>query len=219
MTDADRTIRAPWDDATVEQLNLYQKVPFFHPYTCPREHPHQTDLLATTDGWVCPQQHCGYTQDWAHASSVSGLLQYDEETRTATATGFFFPPTADPPAIEMRYVSLDIEPSMFPGEPPHLVGDDGLTGSERADLAAVYDGTAARPPAAWFPRHMVGVVPGCVGHGHQHTDDICTEHGWAIIDPGEDDPPILETHHLEIAEYVVRLWNREFFSRTLEDPS
>ncbi len=92
------------------------------------------------------------------------------------------------------------------------IGDDGLTDSERADLAAEYWRTGGRPPTAWFPRHMVGVVPGCVGHGEQHTDDICTIHGWAIIDPGEDDPPELETPHREVANYVARLWNRDYFA-------
>jgi len=58
-------INAPWNRETVAALNAFQSSNGrFHPFTCPRE-GHQADLIATPDGWVCPQ--CDYTQMWAHA--------------------------------------------------------------------------------------------------------------------------------------------------------
>lgn len=63
-------IHPPWSDDQVEALNAYQASGRFHPFTCGGEHANERyspDLVATTDGWVCPQR-CGYTQDWAHAA-------------------------------------------------------------------------------------------------------------------------------------------------------
>ena len=51
------------------------------------------------------------------------------------------------------------------------------------------------------------VVPACEGHGAKHQHDPCDRHGWALIDPHEDDPPILDTPHRDVADHVARLWN------------
>ena len=56
------TLRAPWPAQTVAALNDYQAAGWFHPFTCPVFN-HQADLVATADGWICPD--CDYTQDWA----------------------------------------------------------------------------------------------------------------------------------------------------------
>lgn len=55
-------IYAPWTDKQVEALNFYQKSGRLHPYTCgggggPCS---GVDLVATNNGWVCPQ--CGRLQ-------------------------------------------------------------------------------------------------------------------------------------------------------------
>lgn len=72
-----KRIEAPWSQAMVDHLNAYQKVGLFHPYTCGGErmdqahqdyaYQHEGDygqMIATTDGWVCPV--CDYRQTWAH---------------------------------------------------------------------------------------------------------------------------------------------------------
>jgi len=64
--------KAPWTEAEVDSLNEYQKDAIFHPFTCPNrgDGPHREThnqlglLIATKDGWVCPD--CFYTQTWAH---------------------------------------------------------------------------------------------------------------------------------------------------------
>jgi len=58
-----RIIEIPWNDAEVLALNAYQQNPTFHPYTCGNEHEGTKILIATNDGWVCPE--CDYTQKWA----------------------------------------------------------------------------------------------------------------------------------------------------------
>lgn len=67
-------IKAPWDEATVEALNRFQTFGTFHPFTCP-ESPHDEDpkqeLVATSAGWMCPNEQCDYTQDWAIAVMVN----------------------------------------------------------------------------------------------------------------------------------------------------
>lgn len=73
-------VEAPWTDEQVRRLNDFQNSGAFHPFTCPeqREVSHNkgeahkdTDLIATNDGWVCPE--CDYTQNWAH----KGMLETD----------------------------------------------------------------------------------------------------------------------------------------------
>jgi|WetSurSiteA1Bulk_404760.scaffolds.fasta_scaffold182682_2 hypothetical protein len=50
---------APWTDEQVELINLFQKSGKGHPYTCGGGGgPHSgVDLIATNEGWVCPE--CG----------------------------------------------------------------------------------------------------------------------------------------------------------------
>lgn len=61
-------IVAPWSDATVQELNQYQVSGLMHPFTCRNDHSgEESFLLATRDGWICPEDDCTYTQDWAHS--------------------------------------------------------------------------------------------------------------------------------------------------------
>lgn len=63
-------IEAPWTDEQVAALNRWQKAAYVHPFTCgrqPRRPLHRDGegvLVATRDGWVCPDDD--YTQTWAH---------------------------------------------------------------------------------------------------------------------------------------------------------
>lgn len=65
-------IKAPFTEEQVKNLNDYQELGCFHPFTCcshddcdRRKQPNEGRLRATTEGWVCP---CGkWKQDWAHA--------------------------------------------------------------------------------------------------------------------------------------------------------
>ncbi len=58
-------IEAPFTDEQVAALNQFQCAGHMHPFTCPGNRDcSDRDLIATTDGWVCP---CGaYKQSWAH---------------------------------------------------------------------------------------------------------------------------------------------------------
>jgi hypothetical protein len=62
-------IRPPWSAETVEQLNRFQTAGRMHPFTCRAGHPEKTTsgpvLVATSDGWVCPDIDCSYVQRWA----------------------------------------------------------------------------------------------------------------------------------------------------------
>lgn len=60
-------IEAPWTPEQVTRLNAFQRVGWFHPFTCGMNTGHRV-LVATPDGWVCPD--CAYTQNWAHAFMV-----------------------------------------------------------------------------------------------------------------------------------------------------
>jgi hypothetical protein len=62
------TIKAPFTDEQVKNLNEFQNSGIFHPFTCPRKHADEgdTNLVATKEGWFCPHPGCVYTQDWAH---------------------------------------------------------------------------------------------------------------------------------------------------------
>ncbi len=75
-------ILPPWDQATVDALNRYQRAGNFHPFTCGNERSDERHhvyartngdpdlglLVATPEGWICPA--CDYTQKWAHAFMV-----------------------------------------------------------------------------------------------------------------------------------------------------
>ncbi len=62
------TIRAPFTERQVAELNRYQVADIMHPFTCPNDgHADEVVLLATTEGWFCPVRRCTYRQDWAHS--------------------------------------------------------------------------------------------------------------------------------------------------------
>lgn len=70
-------IRAPWTAEEVELLNRFQNLGFVHPFTCPADGEHGSKrhsdhriLVATTEGWRCEWDNCGYRQDWAHAAML-----------------------------------------------------------------------------------------------------------------------------------------------------
>lgn len=56
-------IKPPWTAEITIGLNRLQNDRNFHPYTCGNC---RAVLVATTEGWKCPADGCGYTQDWAH---------------------------------------------------------------------------------------------------------------------------------------------------------
>jgi hypothetical protein len=57
-------IQAPFTEDQVNSLNEYQPSGVFHPFTCGGDKC-RNDLVATKEGWVCPDPECDYTQDWA----------------------------------------------------------------------------------------------------------------------------------------------------------
>lgn len=67
MADERADLRAPWTPEQVAALNRFQREGGMHPFTCGGDHESHHVLVATPDGWVCPDRPvCGYTQDWAH---------------------------------------------------------------------------------------------------------------------------------------------------------
>lgn len=55
-----------WTEEQCECLNAFQTCGHMHPFTCGREHSGERVLVATAQGWVCPEPGCDYTQGWAH---------------------------------------------------------------------------------------------------------------------------------------------------------
>ena len=55
----------PWSDKEVLSLNDYQNSYVMHPFTCGEENCREV-LIATTNGWICSNTDCPYTQKWAH---------------------------------------------------------------------------------------------------------------------------------------------------------
>lgn len=65
----------PWTDEQVDALNRYQRKGRMHPFTCGQpQHRISPALVATTQGWICPDPLCGYTQDWAHGFMADPAL-------------------------------------------------------------------------------------------------------------------------------------------------
>ncbi len=61
-------IRAPFSPHQVACLNAYQQIGTFHPFTCGVSHEEGRQVLvARPNGFICPDEDCGYRQDWAHA--------------------------------------------------------------------------------------------------------------------------------------------------------
>lgn len=69
-------IRAPFTEEQVKNLNEYQNLGIVHEYTCRNEHYYSRVLIATTQGWICP--NCDYKQSWAFASTTN--IQEMKET-------------------------------------------------------------------------------------------------------------------------------------------
>lgn len=67
MTDS----HAPWTPLQVSHLNEFQQTGFIHPLTCGCPHPNRT-LIATSDGLVCPNGRCQWTQTVAPSYAVDG---------------------------------------------------------------------------------------------------------------------------------------------------
>ncbi|MBP5896387.1 hypothetical protein [Streptomyces scabiei] len=67
-TTAPTIVAAPWTAEQVVNLNRHQRAGFVHPFTCGRRGHHPNNpgvLVATTEGWHCPADACGYRQGWA----------------------------------------------------------------------------------------------------------------------------------------------------------
>ena len=74
-----KTIKAPFNDEQVKNINLFQNAGRFHPFTCDcseidgDEHKGQRAVLvATKDGLVCP--HGNYKQNYVY----SFMTEHDE---------------------------------------------------------------------------------------------------------------------------------------------
>lgn len=63
--------KAPWSTEMVNKLNKYQQTEPFHPYTCGHDHGKEVKLIATTNGWKCPEANCNYTQDWCFGETLT----------------------------------------------------------------------------------------------------------------------------------------------------
>ena len=80
---------SPWTKEQIDQLNAFQTFGTFHPFTCPEQHEGEEPeikLVALAGGWVCPDQDCDYTQDWAWEA------MFKPESVTNTDWSIGFPP-------------------------------------------------------------------------------------------------------------------------------
>jgi hypothetical protein len=66
------TVPAPWDADQVDNLRKRQAAQHLHAYTCAVHS--ETALVPEKAGWRCPEDACGYTQDWAAATDVDGVI-------------------------------------------------------------------------------------------------------------------------------------------------
>ncbi len=82
-TETMEEVIAPWTDAQVVALNRIQMDGSRHPYTCGNDSRHV--LVATADGWVCPEPRCGYRQTWAHLEDASQPTAEAPPSRSAVA--------------------------------------------------------------------------------------------------------------------------------------
>jgi hypothetical protein len=58
--------KAPWTPEQVHALNAFQTRGGMHPFTCGDDrHGVVKILVATEQGWRCPDEECNYRQDWA----------------------------------------------------------------------------------------------------------------------------------------------------------
>jgi hypothetical protein len=63
----EKHISTPWTKEQVDALNWFQCSGLMHPFTCGFRHELRQTLVATVDGWFCPDDGCDYQQTWAHA--------------------------------------------------------------------------------------------------------------------------------------------------------
>lgn len=75
-----------------DSINAFQACGYWHPFTC-GDHCGAT-LIATVDGFICPTENCGYTQDWAHVfmcdwswKRSDAMIAYFERKRPAPENG------------------------------------------------------------------------------------------------------------------------------------
>lgn len=93
----EKHIYAPWKKEQVEALKAFQSSGFMHPFTCGRPHPLAQTLVPTTEGWMCPDEACDYTQEWAHSFMADPReLEGMERSWTFTCSGA----NADHPALK-----------------------------------------------------------------------------------------------------------------------
>jgi hypothetical protein len=82
-------LAAPWTADQVDNLNRYQRLAAYHPFTCGRRDEHPDDpgvLVATPEGWDCPADGCDYRQGWAHpfmAAPPTPAMEARERERAA----------------------------------------------------------------------------------------------------------------------------------------
>ena len=100
--------------------------------------------------------------------------------------------------VNVIEISLDTEPNAF-GESATVIP---------ATVTAIGRSHVAQQSFKIGPEQLV-VVPYCEGSGNTHQRDECQEHGWALVDPGEDDGPVLQTDYRDVADYVAKLWNAD----------
>lgn len=62
-------IYAPWCADTVDALNKFQRLGYVHEFTCPGHDEGDRTLVATRNGWICP--NCDYRQEWAWAHMLN----------------------------------------------------------------------------------------------------------------------------------------------------
>lgn len=67
-------VHVPFTAEQVASLNGYQHAAWVHAFTCggicTLRGGLSPELIATVDGWSCPE--CDYTQDWAHEFMADG---------------------------------------------------------------------------------------------------------------------------------------------------
>lgn len=100
-------IYAPWPDEVVLNLNAFQLRGEFHPFTCGIDSDHGS-LIALPGGWICPDDDCDYTQNWAH--EFMGATYPSEPGRrgdmTVTADGSWWRWVALGSSIKGRWCPL-----------------------------------------------------------------------------------------------------------------
>lgn len=71
--------REIWTEEQVDNLNRYQKVGFFHEYTCRDDHDGARAMVATKHGLVCPS--CGYRQTRVGTFQLEFTAEKEEKIR------------------------------------------------------------------------------------------------------------------------------------------